>query len=151
MVMLSAPVSIEPKPEVIEPEFRAPVPVMAVLTLQKIFFTDGGKALVEKNFKKILGVKSLFSNFLVKNTEKTFGFEDIQNQYELGLDTRLDLLFTGQKNHDNYSLARQYLFDFFTVYFFDPIHSSIKNSYEQKYQHPCTKHCHPRGASSFLF
>ncbi|HWB24759.1 MAG TPA: YfhO family protein [Chitinophagaceae bacterium] len=45
-------------------KFRAPsmamvipqflFPLMAVLALQKIFFTDGGKALLQKNFKKIL-------------------------------------------------------------------------------------------------
>ena len=55
VVMLSAPVSIEPKPEVMEPEFKAPVPVMAVVTAS--FVSTRAPSLVSKRLSSAAEIK----------------------------------------------------------------------------------------------
>ena len=84
---------------------------------------------------RIQGIKTYFSNWLISNTNNSYNFSDIKNQFKKIVIDRLDVLFFNYKP-DQYISAKKYLFDVFVTYHFDPIHNLIKQKYDEKYRSP---------------
>jgi len=85
--------------------------------------------------KRIQGIRTYYSNYLLQSYRHIADFNDIRQQYINFVNARLDEKFSQLLNSQDqgYKDARQFCYDFFVTYFYDNAVSPLQSSYEDKY------------------
>jgi hypothetical protein len=85
--------------------------------------------------KRIQGIRTYYSNYLLQNYNLIADFDDLEQQYIGFVNTRLDEQFSQILNSQDqgYKDARQFCYDFFVTYFYDVRVNPLQSSYEDKY------------------
>jgi hypothetical protein len=85
--------------------------------------------------KRIQGIRTYYSNYLLQNYNLIADFNDLEQQYISFVNTRLNEQFGQILNSQDqgYKDARQFCYDFFVTYFYNVRVDPLQLSYEDKY------------------
>lgn len=85
---------------------------------------------------RIQGIRTYFQNYLLSRKEDVSNFGIIENIFNEFTRKQVDLKFSTFQNQtsDGFTKARQFVYDFFTKYFYSPVTTLLESSYKGKYE-----------------
>lgn len=84
---------------------------------------------------RIQGIRTYFNNFLMSNINTLSDFTTIDNNFNAFVSASVERKFLpiGQNPSEQYVKAKAFIYDFFTVYFYNPITTLLSTTYNEKY------------------
>lgn len=83
----------------------------------------------------IQGIKTYFTNYLLSNSDTILNFSDIDNNFNSFVSASVIQKFTpiGSNTEVQYVNAKQFIYDFFTKFYYQPISNELADSYNKQY------------------
>lgn len=84
---------------------------------------------------RIQGIKTYFSNYLLSNSNSEVEFADMDARFNSAVSASIERKFVavGKNPAKIYVEAKQFIYDFFTKYFYQPISDILAQTYREKY------------------
>jgi PKD repeat protein len=88
-----------------------------------------------KNLVRVQGIQTYFNNYLLSNSTTGVSFDDLDNQFHAFVSASVERKFSsaGTNPAQNYVNAKEFVYKFFTQYFYDPISQGFRSAYNNKY------------------
>jgi len=88
-----------------------------------------------QNFIRIQGIKTYFTNYLLSNGDTIVNFSDIDSNFGALVSASIERKFVsvGKNPPQEYVNAKEFVYDFFTKYFYTPISNTLQTTYNDKY------------------
>ena len=87
---------------------------------------------------RLQGIKTYFINFLLQNSSKIIGFEELDDYFKGYVSASIERKFSmlGANPIQPYINAKTAVYDFFVKYFYSPISKKLAKEYNNKYYFP---------------
>jgi hypothetical protein len=97
--------------------------------------TEGVVSEDPEKLYRIQGIRTSFSNYLLSNSDKIVGFEEIDAQFALFVTAAIERKFSpvGKKPAKEYVDAKKFLYDFFVSNFYKSVTNLLQGTYKEKY------------------
>lgn len=84
---------------------------------------------------RIQGIRTYFSNYLLLNSEKISNFTEIDANFNAFTKASIERKFSviGKNPSKEYVKAKEFVYDFFTKYFYNPITTTLSTTFNEKY------------------
>jgi len=94
-----------------------------------------GLNIVSQNFIRLMGINTYFNDYLLSNSTKIVDFDTIDNNFKGLVSASVERKFSvaGTSPSEEYIKAKEFVYDFFTKYFYIPISNKLKEEYNDKY------------------
>jgi PKD repeat protein len=94
-----------------------------------------GQDTVTQNFIRIQGIRTYFNNYMLGNSRAIVNFDVLDNQFQSFVSASVERKFStaGPNPSQEYVDAKAFVYDYFTKYFYIPISTAIRTSYNDKY------------------
>ena len=97
--------------------------------------TAAGMDIISQNFVRIQGIKTYFNNYLLSNSNAIANFDVFDSKFNALVSASVERKFaaTGLNPSQEYVNAKEFVYDYFTKYFYTPISKTLREAYQDKY------------------
>lgn len=94
-----------------------------------------GLDIISQNFVRIQGIKTYFTNYLLSNSNIIADFDVIDSRFSALVSASVERKFAtaGLNPSKEYVDAKAFTYDYFTKYFYNPISTTLREAYNDKY------------------